>query len=285
MANPYPNHQTLLVEAKTALVALLGDAQDVQRRKALLAIYQKIVKAERLNSLTASPPSEYKCGKLQYSELKSFKFDARPPPIPVPGIAFRVFYLDPINFKEICDVTDQIYCNISQHVVGFLGWTRTAYSEDGLHAGTDFFLKIVMAICGAQQLRNTSDVSTSQTRRPDSVLQLVNEAVLRVTVARVEEKAHYAQLNHAKADLVKGWRWPEKLGKRIPFIVGIAIAGSIWSFHTINHQLKLSSTPLTFDMSKVVDRVKAVRIAVQLGRLLLLYKDILSSTGATASEW
>ena len=166
----------------------------------------------------------------------------------------------PHTLTHICDVTDQIYCNISHHVVGFLGWKRTAYSEDGLHAGTDFFLKIVMAICGAQQFRNNREmnsVTTTGARRPDSYLSLMG-----ITLVRVEEKAGEGKLKDARKELTsKMQTWLPHL-ENVPFIVGIAIAGSIWSIHTIDHQLKLSSTPLTFDMSKVVDRVKAVRIAV-----------------------
>ena len=285
---PNPNYQ-MLSDAGTRLLTLLPAEQDKQRQATLLDIYALINHAqkanEKLNSDSDTPPSDYKCDKLQHSDLESFKFIASTPLIPVPRIAFKVFYIDPSNFQGICDVTDKIYCNISQHVVGFLGWIRTAYSEDGLHAGTDFFLKIVMGISGAQLLRNTTDVSSSTSRRPDAVLQLVHAEIMRVAVARLEEKATDSQLNGAKHDLCANWEWPQNLTAKIPFIVGIAIAGSLWSFHTIDHQRNLSSTAVTLDISKVVDRITAVRIAVQLGRLLLLYKDILSPTEAMASEW
>ena len=274
-----PNYQ-MLSDAGTGLFTLLYAEQDKQRQATLLDIYALINHAQKANSDSDTPPSDYKCDKLQHSDLESFKFIASTPLIPVPRIAFKVFYIDPSNFQGICDVTDKIYCNISQHVVGFLGWIRTAYSEDGLHAGTDFFLKIVMGISGAQQFRNHHEKTSITTTRPDSWLSLMG-----ITLVRVEEKSAYASLKQAQNDLTRKMKkWPPHLEK-VPFIVGIAIAGSLWSFHTIDHQHNLSSTAVTLDISKVVDRITAVRIAVQLGRLLLLYKDILSPTEAMASEW
>ena len=216
----------------------------------------------------------YNYGELERAALSTFDVLGTIQKITVPYVGFRMASLHPDDYQDISEFTnrsgDVNFCNISSSVIGVLEWTRSdANSEDGLHGRDDYFLRIITIISGAEQIRNSRDLGSCTTKRHDSCLLLSG-----VPVVRVEEKSAGSDLSIARNELRGKMRaWLSHYGN-IPYIIGVAIAGDSLNIYSIDREMR-DRELCALNMKELDDRIQAVRAAVQLGRLLRLFKSMI----------
>ena len=183
-------------------------------------------------------------------------------------------------FHKIIEISEKS-CQISLNVVNFLVTRRVSYSEAGTHPLVDIFKTLIVDTCAhdLQQARDTNDASSSHSPasrdsgksknfRADAIISYKGQ-----TLVRIEEKSSTTSLKIAQNELVckisKAW-WV--LNCNVPFVIGIAVAGEIWTFHRITFEHVRSHQKLDnwaeVDMRSTTDRLTAIQLAVNIASLL-----------------
>ena len=108
-----------------------------------------------------------------------------------------------------------------------------------------------------------------------------------VTLLRIEEKSCSSRylLKDAQKDLIKKINLHWMISCRAPFIIGIAIAGNIWTFHRITARdvVTYNEAPDSFvlkewlriDTNDMQGRIIAVKVAVHIASLLDFFTQII----------
>ena len=196
-------------------------------------------------------------------------------------------------FKYILDITLSKSCQLAQSVINFLTDQRLYAHENGVHPMVNYFVEIVVKSAGGNDWslqRDTSDVSSTSESTGSSKAKLFRVDVLillrGLALVRFEEKrnADGDRLLNAQQELVKKISMDWLLANcNVPFIIGIAVAGEIWTFHRITWEHvsayntdKKSVLPVWFrlDTSGGVDRLRGVVAAVHIASLLRLFRTL-----------
>jgi len=188
--------------------------------------------------------------------------------------------------RKIVKITQFDSCQIALPVINFLTTKRVFSSENGVHAIVNYFTEIVVesAALGEslQQDRNVNDASStsestgsskSKKFRVDSIIALKGK-----TLVRIEEKKEKQLLTQAQRELVKkiSKDWVDKYCNT-PFIIGIAVAGNIWTFHRITskhiQERKIPKKWLQIDTDTGEGRLRGLQVAVHIASLLRLFSN------------
>jgi len=187
---------------------------------------------------------------------------------------------------KIVKITEFDSCQIALPVINFLTTQRVFSSENGVHAIVNYFTEIVVesAALGKslQQERDRNDASStsestgsskSKKFRVDSIIALKGK-----TLVRIEEKKAKELLPQAQRELVKkiSKDWVDKYCNA-PFIIGIAVAGNIWTFHRITskhvQECQVPKKWLQIDTDTGEGRLRGLQVAVHIASLLRLFSN------------
>ena len=197
--------------------------------------------------------------------------------------------------QYILSITKYKSCQISRDVINFLTedvafLTRDpAASENRIHPLVNFFTNIVLKTVGDNVVtfqRNRTDPSSqSESGSPKrtsyraDVIYFVNGLPL----VRIEEKAKSKDLRVAQAELVnkisQDWLTVECTTR---FVIGIAVAGNIWTFHRITcedvrkcrqNEHHVVKEWLRINILEDIGRLRGVQVAVHIASLLKFFAE------------
>lgn len=187
---------------------------------------------------------------------------------------------------KILKITEYNSCQIALPVINFLTTQRVFSSENGVHAIVNYFTQIIVdsAALGKslKQERDRNDASStsestgsskSKKFRVDSIIALKG-----TTLVRIEEKKGADGLHKAQRELVKkiSKDWVDKYCTA-PFIIGIAVAGNIWTFHRITpkhvQEREVPKKWLQIDTDTGEGRLRGLQVAVHIASLLRLFSN------------
>ena len=190
----------------------------------------------------------------------------------MPRVILAMKNLVPNEYETICELSGGIHCEITDAVAGVLEWKRIASSEAGAISRNDHFLYIIAGICGATVTRDTNDTGSVSGKRPDGCLLLDG-----IPVFRLEEKSEDSELSNAIRELhEKMVSWLPQYGD-IPCLIGVAIAGNTLALYRIDTHLEIKQMTSHFNMAKKADHIAAVRAALHLGNLMLIFKKLIKT--------
>ena len=141
--------------------------------------------------------------------------------------------------------------NVANSVCSFLKNSKTGTCKDGLHGRDDQLMEVIFTIATLTPERNRNSDSTLAQTRPDGYL--YNQGWPPVVI--FEEKHQDSELDEARADITKKFRWLYHYHK-LDFIIAIAIAGDTIEFSKISQHGRSSQT--VFNLRNISDRFRFV---------------------------
>ncbi|KAK9817657.1 hypothetical protein WJX72_000262 [[Myrmecia] bisecta] len=148
--------------------------------------------------------------------------------------------------------------SIAHDVVGFLRACKSGDTKDSLHARDDYFFNIVAAVSHMPVQRNKV-LDGGLTAKSPSVI------VEQPPCVTAEEVDRQGKLYTAERKILSKTAWIPQYS-RLPFLIGIAIAGDVFLLFTYTAQGKGQHVEL--DISNVEDRARCLRAAINVGRYL-----------------
>jgi len=235
-------------------------------------------------------------------EIKDIEDENIPKIVPIPVNRGQTSLVAPscpwtkdTPLQYILSITTYKSCQISQDVINFLTAnveflkTDPHASENRIQPLVNFFTNIVKDTVGDNVVtfqRNRQDPSSQSESgspkrklyRPD-VIYFVNGLPL----VRIEEKAKSKDLSVAQAELVnkisQDWLTVECTTR---FVIGIAVAGNIWTFHRITcedvrkcrqNKHHVVKEWLRINILEDIGRLRGVQVAVHIASLLKFFAE------------
>jgi hypothetical protein len=305
-----PVREINLIAWKTAVIALKTAQEGVVTAQTAVTTHQEFffrkkrrdqqrpvpVKAPQYDATSIYVPHETFLRDVWDQDIPNI----RPIPmnrgqISLPSTTPRPWTVDS-KYRHILEISEGKSCQISLAVLNFLTNRRRFQNEPGVQPLVNFFTEIVVEVAALgeclQQERDTHDPSsTSESTgsnkpkkfRPDSII-----VVKGVTLVRIEEKKDQSLLKNAQHTLVDKLSLDWLVAHcNAPFIIGIAVAGNIWTFHRITaddvikcgrgKEKNIEYVPKTWfsiDTAESVGRLYGLQAAVHIASLLRLFANL-----------